>query len=480
MSIPVLVFSERDRDISTIRERVDLVPSQFELYLALYKAEGDLSTAIDSPLNTFLQESDESRRTFQIRVVEFFFEKHAFGMIALDSKLVPKIFGRVDSFELFLKDAERDSRIGFVCFSSDTTVPADQVLESSFFPDLSCFTSFRRVWDSFLNASTDLRLVQNLGFPFGNLGQRDVNLKLFKVNDSEDLFVEWALYCIHAHQITVKLAYDWTKHDLRLGAGVLLPDLSNDLRRARIAFPDDLGSLVLQEFENSHTDKLHSTNQESKVIWMLKKIYRAIKRRLVAEAPIQISDPYFGIKVGENTVIGPCRRVVGAKYMKVGSNCVVGANCWFGAYDSYLFSKQTFNPSIEIGDNVFIGDNAIITSVNKIIIEEGVEISHDVYISDHVHSNTPEEGVPITRRRLVSRGYVKIGAYTGVGLRSVISQGVTLGKYCFVTPNSVVTRSFPDYSMIRGNPAILIKVFSKEKNKWEDPDPEMIKKYNRV
>lgn len=51
---------------------MDLVPSQFELYLALYKAEGDLSTAIDSPLNTFLQESDESRRTFQIRVVEFF------------------------------------------------------------------------------------------------------------------------------------------------------------------------------------------------------------------------------------------------------------------------------------------------------------------------------------------------------------------------------------------------------------------------
>lgn len=191
-------------------------------------------------------------------------------------------------------------------------------------------------------------------------------------------------------------------------------------------------------------------------------------------------DPFFEVKRGENTIIGPCRRLEGAKYITFGKNCLVGANGWFGAYDYYANSQQTFSPCIEIGDNVFIGDNAIITAVNKVIIEEGVEISHDVYISDHVHSNTPEEGIPLTKRRLVSRGYVKIGAYTGVGLRSVISQGVTLGKYCFVTPNSVVTRSFPDYSMVRGNPAILIKVFSKEKNKWEDPDPDMIKKYNRV
>lgn len=192
-----------------------------------------------------------------------------------------------------------------------------------------------------------------------------------------------------------------------------------------------------------------------------------------------INDPHFGMNAGKGTVIGSPLRIEGAKYIQIGESCHIGPQCWFGAYDSYPYSKQTFNPAITIGNNVFIGDHCQITAVNKVIIEDGVEIAHYVFISDHVHSNTPEENVPLTRRRLVSRGYVKIGAYTGVGLRCVISQGVTLGKYSFVTPNSVVTRSFPDYSMLRGNPAKLIKIFSLEKNKWVDPDEEMLKKYNK-
>jgi acetyltransferase-like isoleucine patch superfamily enzyme len=213
---------------------------------------------------------------------------------------------------------------------------------------------------------------------------------------------------------------------------------------------------------------------------MVLKIYNSVKQAFKNnQQPALITDPFFGIKAGTGTRMGPPLRIEGSQYIHMGNDCHIGTGCWLGAYDSYPFSTQRFTPQITIGNNVFVGDHSIITSVNKIIIEDGVELSHYVYISDHVHSNTPEENVPLTKRRLVSRGYVKIGAYTGVGIRSVISQGVTLGKYCFVTPNSVVTRSFPDYSMIRGNPAILIKTFSKQFNKWVEPDEEMKKKYNR-
>ena len=43
-----------------------------------------------------------------------------------------------------------------------------------------------------------------------------------------------------------------------------------------------------------------------------------------------------------------------------------------------------------------------------------------------------------------------------------------LGKHCIVGSNSVVKGVFPDNCVIVGSPARIIKVFSEEKNCWEN------------
>lgn len=205
---------------------------------------------------------------------------------------------------------------------------------------------------------------------------------------------------------------------------------------------------------------------------MLKEL-RLLKRRLLntkEHSPIVAAN--FGVKTGEGTYIGQPRRIEGQQYISFGNNSYMGKEGWLAAYDYYPNSGQKFTPQISIGNNVFIGSFSTITSVNKIIIEDGVETADFLYISDHIHSITPEEGVPVSKRRLITRGYVKIGAFTGIGINVCILSGVTLGKYCIVGAQTVVTRSFPDYSLIMGNPAQLVKTYSPELKKWIDPAPQ--------
>jgi acetyltransferase-like isoleucine patch superfamily enzyme len=67
---------------------------------------------------------------------------------------------------------------------------------------------------------------------------------------------------------------------------------------------------------------------------------------------------------------------------------------------------------------------------------------------------------------LHSKGPIVIGPDCFLGYRAVIMPGVTLGRHCVVGANAVVTRSFPDFSMVVGSPARLIKRYDPQSREW--------------
>jgi acetyltransferase-like isoleucine patch superfamily enzyme len=174
--------------------------------------------------------------------------------------------------------------------------------------------------------------------------------------------------------------------------------------------------------------------------------------------------PPRGLRHGRDVVMKHPRRLEGVRYVECGDRVVVCEHSWIAAFDQ--FGGRSYQPRIRIGNDVTITRHACITATNSIEIGDGCLFSEHVYISDHVHEHDPRAGL-LVRQPLHSKGPVRIGRSCFLGYRAVVLPGVELGDHCVVGANSVVTRSFPAYSMLAGAPARLIRRFNHETGAWD-------------
>lgn len=121
---------------------------------------------------------------------------------------------------------------------------------------------------------------------------------------------------------------------------------------------------------------------------------------------------------------------------------------------------------IVIGNNVSIGQNFHITATDEeLIIGDNTTISGNVFITNIDHSYV-EIDCHILNQPYIKRT-TKIGENCFIGYGAAIQAGTILGKQCVVGTNAVVRGEFPDYSVIVGVPAKVVKRYNKITKEWE-------------
>ncbi|MBB6372537.1 DapH/DapD/GlmU-related protein [Chryseobacterium shigense] len=118
-----------------------------------------------------------------------------------------------------------------------------------------------------------------------------------------------------------------------------------------------------------------------------------------------------------------------------------------------------------IEDNVGISQNVHITAGGILVIKKSATILANTYVTDIDHEYE-DVNVPVLQQEM-SIKKTEIGENCFIGMGVAIQAGTILGKHCIVGSNSVVRGTFPDYCVIAGIPAKIIKKYNPETKIWE-------------
>lgn len=134
------------------------------------------------------------------------------------------------------------------------------------------------------------------------------------------------------------------------------------------------------------------------------------------------------------------------------------------------YQSEKFHPQIVLNDGVSIQQNLHLTCAESVEIGKNTAIAANVSITD-IHHPYDDVNLSIEFQNIISKP-VYIGEDCKIYNNSVILQGTKIGKHCTIGANSVVSGEFPDYCIIVGAPAKIIKRYSFEKQKWLKTDSE--------
>ena len=156
-------------------------------------------------------------------------------------------------------------------------------------------------------------------------------------------------------------------------------------------------------------------------------------------------------------------RVIGRKNIFIGKNCWIYKNVRLETVSKW--GMQELHGEIHLKDGVSFEQGCHIVAASKLVIEEGCTLSANVYVSDCAHSHD-KVNQDVMHQPLEIKS-VSIGKNSFIGYGACIWPGTQIGQGCIIGANAVVKGTIPDYSVVAGVPAKVIKQYNFDIKQWE-------------
>lgn len=153
---------------------------------------------------------------------------------------------------------------------------------------------------------------------------------------------------------------------------------------------------------------------------------------------------YKFASVASDAVIFRPTKLLNVKHVDIGSKSYILEGLRLECIEQY--NDQHFTPHISIGKGVEIGQGVQISCASEIIIEDHVGIGPYCMINDvtHGHEGTGEAYL----LQDIKTKPIRIGEGTMLGHGVIVLPGVTIGKYCMIGANAIISKDIPDYTLV--------------------------------
>ena len=177
--------------------------------------------------------------------------------------------------------------------------------------------------------------------------------------------------------------------------------------------------------------------------------------------PTDNRQPYFREAVEE---------MMRARTLCARANAALPGNPSYVGYLEELFGRKLddvriltpftcdFGNRVKFGKGVFINHSAILSASGGIEFEDGAMAAPGLRIATINHDMN-------ARHTIYTYGKVTVRKNAWLGMGCTICPGVTIGKYAVVAAGAVVTKDVPDYAVVGGVPAKVIKMLDPEQMK---------------
>ena len=162
-----------------------------------------------------------------------------------------------------------------------------------------------------------------------------------------------------------------------------------------------------------------------------------------------------GAELGEGVRLGLNARLLtpgGERRVRIGRNCVIRG----------IVRCEEAGEAV-LGEEVYVGDGAILSAWTRIEIGEGTLLAHGAQVFDNdTHPLDPDERRAHFRAILklgprrdfdIASRPVRIGRQCWLGFSSAVMKGVSLGEGTIVAAGAIVTADAPARTILAGNPA---------------------------
>ncbi len=149
------------------------------------------------------------------------------------------------------------------------------------------------------------------------------------------------------------------------------------------------------------------------------------------------------------------------------NNFILGNEVQFGRNAKIKFLSH--EGRITIKKRCYFGDYVSLYCTDNLTIDEDNLFASNVFITTENHSFDPESKHSYGHQPLKSAPiHFKQGSWIGENTTFIASgEGLTIGQRCVIGAGSVVTKSIPDYCIVAGVPAKVIKKYNFESHSWE-------------